>query len=152
LLNRFQVNCCVLRDLTPLEEFVFSERANNTVHRGSVKLTIYDQFRMLETLRLHRSDKVHLICYAVTVFKITHPQTVPLDSKNRTQMIQSSGISDKRILKDSAPQLFEFYCNITKSEETQMGKRSFQECYLAASTIHPTVLDHIGTIFSTPGQ
>jgi hypothetical protein len=50
----FQVNCCVLRDLTPLEEFVFSERANHTVHQGNIKLTIYDQFRMLDTLRLHR--------------------------------------------------------------------------------------------------
>jgi hypothetical protein len=49
-----QVNCCVMKDLTPLEEFVFSERANNTVHKGSVKLTIYDQFIMFDTLRNHR--------------------------------------------------------------------------------------------------
>jgi hypothetical protein len=43
-----------MKDLTPLEEFVFSERANNTVHKGSVKLTIYDQFIMFDTLRNHR--------------------------------------------------------------------------------------------------
>jgi hypothetical protein len=50
----FQVNCCILKQLTPLEQFVFSERANHTVHKGSVKLTIYDQFVMLDTLRMHR--------------------------------------------------------------------------------------------------
>jgi hypothetical protein len=151
----FQVNCCVMRDLTPLEEFVFSERANNTVHQGSVKLTIYDQFRMLETLRLHRSDKLHSLCNSSNVLCSTahHQETVTLvQTNNRTEMLKSQGITDRRILNHSAPQLFEFYCSITKSEETSMGKRSFQECYLAASTVQPSVMDHIGTIFSTPGQ
>jgi hypothetical protein len=67
-----QVNCCVLQQLTPLEQFVFSERANHTVHKGSVKLTIYDQFTMLDTLRLHRFF-IFFLCFSLFFHLLAFP-------------------------------------------------------------------------------
>jgi hypothetical protein len=56
----------------------------------------------------------------------------------------------KRYKKETSQVLFEFYCDITISSETQYGRRTFQECYYAASTIHPSVLKWLGNVFSTP--
>jgi hypothetical protein len=59
--------------------------------------------------------------------------------------------ADPKIFKkETSMVLFEFYCELTISSDTQFGRRTFQDCYNAASTIHPSVLKWLGTVFSTP--
>jgi hypothetical protein len=67
----------------------------------------------------------------------------------RNKLIQASA-QPKTFKKESAMVLFEFYCELTISTDTQLGRRSFQECYNSASTLHPSVLKWLGTVFSTP--
>jgi hypothetical protein len=51
--------------------------------------------------------------------------------------------------KESAQVLFDFDCEVTKTSDTQLGKRTFQDSYHAASTIDPAVSTWLGTVFST---
>jgi hypothetical protein len=65
----------------------------------------------------------------------------------RAQILKET--NSRSTKKESAQVLFDFYCEVTKSSDSQLGRRSFQEAFNAASTIDPAVLAWLGTVFST---
>jgi hypothetical protein len=65
----------------------------------------------------------------------------------RAQVLKERNMRNTK--KESAQVLFDFYCEVTKTSDTQLGKRTFQDSYFAASTIDPAVLTWLGTVFST---
>lgn len=55
------MDCVILLDVNPLEQFVFSVGANDTIHKGAVRLSVYDYFFQIRQLqRLRYAPKMHL--------------------------------------------------------------------------------------------
>lgn len=55
--NDLQVDCCVMHPLAIVEQFVFSERANETVLNNNVELTVWDRISQINQLRELRQDE-----------------------------------------------------------------------------------------------
>jgi hypothetical protein len=52
-----QVECVIMLDVNPLEQFVFSIGANDTIHKGAVRLSVYDYFYQIRQLQKHRWEQ-----------------------------------------------------------------------------------------------